>query len=106
MTTSNVIETHVQKNALSIPLEAVTNEGTTKNVFKRKVGSLLKQEIETGAMNDNEIVVARGLEKGDEVLLATPPNAGELDVSHLDPAKRPAGGDTAQTRTVPTTAKR
>ena len=52
---------------LFIPLEAVTSDSGTPYVFKKDGGGIVKQEIETGAMNDDEVVVARGLEEGDEV---------------------------------------
>jgi RND family efflux transporter MFP subunit len=72
MTTANEIETSKISNVLSIPLEAVVNEGGYQYVYKRDGSRVSKQMIETGAMNDNEIVVKRGLEK-DGLVYLTPP---------------------------------
>ena len=72
MTTSNAIETASMPNVLSVPLEAVVTEGGFSYVFKKDGARVVKQMVETGAMNDNEIVVRRGVEAGDRVLL-TPP---------------------------------
>jgi RND family efflux transporter MFP subunit len=86
MTTSNAIETMVVAKALSIPLEALSSEGGTPYVFRRDGRRVVRQEIETGAMNDNEIVVARGLAANDEVLLSPPPDAATLALERLPAA--------------------
>lgn len=83
MTTSNAIETATVPNALFIPLEAVSIEGTTPYVYKKDGSRVVRQQIETGVMNDDDVVVSRGLSEGDEVLLSVPANAGELPVIHL-----------------------
>jgi RND family efflux transporter MFP subunit len=109
MTTGNGVETAVVKNAIYIPLEAVFNEEGMTFVYKRASGRIVRQEVETGAMNDNEIVVARGLEKDDRVLLSPPPNAASLDAERLpgvpggaQPKKDLVPSDTPLTsRTVP-----
>jgi RND family efflux transporter MFP subunit len=92
MTTSNAIETAALPNALYIPLEAVSLEGTTPYVYKRDGGRVVRQQIETGIMNDDEIVVTRGLSEDDEVLLSIPANAEQLEKVALPdaPAARPA----------------
>src|SRR5206468_9628133 len=72
MTTSNAIETATMEGVRAVPLEAVTNEGGLSFVYKRDGSHVVKQQIETGVMNDNEIVVKRGLQKGDRVLLVPP----------------------------------
>jgi len=89
MTTSNAIETATIRKVLSIPLEAVTSDSTASYVYKVDGRRVVKQQIATGAMNDNEIVVTRGLEKGDRVLLTVPANAAALEVARLP---EPKGG--------------
>ena len=110
MTTSNAIETARLTNVLSLPIEAVTSTDSVPYVFKRSGVRVVRQEVETGAMNDNEIVIVRGLEVGDEVLLVPPPNAARMDLQRLPgstaaPAKAApaaARGDTAiQPRALP-----
>jgi RND family efflux transporter MFP subunit len=90
MTTSNAIETATIPKVLTIPLEAVTGDSTGSYVYKVDGRRVLKQQITTGAMNDNEIVVTGGLEKGDRVLLTVPANVAALEVVRLPSAK--AGG--------------
>jgi RND family efflux transporter MFP subunit len=100
MTTSNAVETAVIPDALSIPLEAMAVVDSIPIVYTRSGGRIVRQEIETGAMNDNEIVVRRGLASGDRVLLVAPPNAAELPLVRLEGGRAPSpdslGGDTAR----------
>jgi RND family efflux transporter MFP subunit len=83
MTTANQILTASLPNKLFVPLEAVASQDSVTFVFKRDDGSVVKQEVETGAMNENEIVIVRGLEAGDEVLLTPPANRNELSLERL-----------------------
>jgi RND family efflux transporter MFP subunit len=92
MTTSNAIATNTIKNALFVPLEAVAVEGTTPFVYKRDGARLTKQQVETGLANDNEIVVAKGLEKDDHVLLTPPADKDKLEMKTLPGAKPGTGG--------------
>jgi len=89
MTTSNAIETATVPNALFIPLEAVSIDGSTPYVYRMDGSRVVRQQIETGAMNDDDVVVSRGLSEGDEVLLSIPANASELAVVHLSGASPP-----------------
>jgi RND family efflux transporter MFP subunit len=105
MTTSNAIETASLEHVLSVPLEAVTSEAGLSFVYKRDGSHVVKQQIETGVLNDNEIVVKRGLKKGDKVLLVPPPDKANVKVE-LIPGLKPAtptapGGDTAKRVTLP-----
>ena len=95
MTTSNQILTASMPNKLYVPLEAVNSEDSVTFVFKRDGGGVVKQEIETGAMNENEIVIARGLEAGDEVLLTPPENRASLSLERL-PASKPSEAPVAR----------
>ncbi len=99
MTTSNAVTTATLPKALAVPLEAVTNEGALAFVFKREGGRIVRQQIETGMMNDNEVVVARGLAANDAVLLSPPAERTGIPTVMLDPA--PAGGDRERSRPVP-----
>jgi RND family efflux transporter MFP subunit len=83
MTTANEVLTASLPNKLSVPLEAVASEDSVTFVFKRERGAVVKQEVETGAMNENEIVVVRGLGAGDEVLLTPPANRADLSLERL-----------------------
>jgi RND family efflux transporter MFP subunit len=92
MTTSNAIATNTIKNALFVPLEAVAVEGTTPFVYKRDGARLTKQQVETGLANDNEIVIAKGLEKDDRVLLTPPADKDKIEMKTLPGAKPGTGG--------------
>jgi RND family efflux transporter MFP subunit len=98
MTTGNAIETYAIQNALYVPLEAVITEGGIPFAYKVAGSHVTKQEVETGAINEDEIVITRGLEENDKVLLAPPPNAADLDPVRLPGSTAtptPAvGGDT------------
>ena len=100
MTTANAIETASIPNVLSIPLEAVATEGGFQYVYKKDGSRIVKQMIETGAMNDNEIVVKRGLSTGGIVYLTPPTDKAGIkteSIPGLKPITAPtAGGDTAK----------
>jgi RND family efflux transporter MFP subunit len=105
MTTSNAIETAGVPNVLAIPLEAVTNEAGYSFVYKKNGSHVVKQQIETGMTNDNEIVVKQGLTKDDHVLLAPPQDKTGISTSTipgLKPTTAPAvGSDTAKGVSLP-----
>jgi RND family efflux transporter MFP subunit len=104
MTTSNGIEVASTPSVLSIPLEAVTTEGGYSYVFKKDGRNVVKQMVETGAMNDNEIVVRKGLTKDDRVLLAPPTDKANIQteiIPGLQPVVPNTGGDTAKGVTLP-----
>jgi RND family efflux transporter MFP subunit len=98
MTTGNMIETLKVSSALYVPLEAVSSEGVVPFVYRQSGGRVTKQEVVTGAMNDDEVIIVRGLEEGDRVLLTPPPGHDRLTLVRLPAGARPApvaGGDTA-----------
>jgi multidrug efflux pump subunit AcrA (membrane-fusion protein) len=72
MTTSNNIVTHTLPEALYIPLEAIFTENSRSYVYKRNGGSLVRQQIKLGEMNDRDAVILKGLETDDRVLLSAP----------------------------------
>ena len=99
MTTATAIETYAVKNALFVPLEAVLAEGDVPFVYKRNGAGVIRQEVETGAMNDDEVVIRRGLDEGDEILLSAPADAAGMETVRLPGSgdkPKEATGDTAQ----------
>ena len=105
MTTSNAVEVASVSNVLSIPLEAVTAEAGYSYVYKRDGRGIARQMIETGAMNDNEIVARRGLTKDDRVYLTPPPDKTSIKTVTI-PGLKPVSpasttGDTAKGVTLP-----
>ena len=101
MTTSNAIETNTVKNALYVPLEAVAVDGTTPFVYKRDGTRVTKQQVGTGLANENEIVIAKGLERDDRVLLTAPADHDKLELKTLPGIKpqppQPGPADTPST---------
>ena len=98
MTTGNAIQTLTVKNALHIPLEAVMNEQGVPFVYRRVGGSVSKQEVETGAANDDEVIVTNGLQQDDRVLLSAPKDHDKWPLVRLPGSKVPVngpGGDTS-----------
>src|SRR5688572_18019588 len=87
MTTSNSVETEVVQDALFIPIEAVYVDSGVTVVYKKERGALRKQEIETGTRRDDEVVVVRGLEEDDRVLIAEPPDAETMKIARLSGSK-------------------
>lgn len=105
MTTANEIETAAIPNVLSIPLEAVVTEGGYQYAYKKEGNRVVKQMIETGAMNDNEIIVKRGLSKDRLVLLTPPADKAGIKTEAIDglkPVTVPApGADSAKSIQIP-----
>ena len=95
MTTGNAIETLREDDVLFVPLEALNSENGIPYVFKQSGGSVRKQEVVTGAMNDNEVVIVAGLEEDDGVLLIPPPNRDAMSLNRLPDS--PVRGDSAAT---------
>jgi hypothetical protein len=90
---------------LSIPLEAVVSEGGYSYAYKKDGRSVVKQMLETGITNDNEIVIKQGLEKDDRVLLTPPADKAGIKtvaIPGLKPVVAPtSGADTAKSVTLP-----
>ena len=72
MTTSNAVLTQTIPDALYIPLEAVHSDSGRTFVYRTNGGGVTRQEIATGALSDDEIVVVSGLTEQDRVLLSPP----------------------------------
>ena len=94
-------------NVLSVPLEAVVNEAGFSYVYKKDGSHVVKQMIEPGTTNDNEMVVKRGLTKEDHVLLTVPTDKTSIKteiIAGLKPIVAPTPtADTAKSVTMPGT---
>ena len=85
MTTGNSIQTYIEEEVLTIPLEAVKNQGDSLTyALKMDGSSVVKQEIVIGRKNDNHAIVEEGLKEGDVILLSTPKKEEDLDVISLN----------------------
>ena len=105
MTTGNSVQTFTSKNVLHVPLEAVLNEQNVPFVYHRTGGTVVKQEVERGAMNDDEVIITRGLQEHDEVLLSPPANKDKLPLMRLPGSKVPNGDSAVSAPKLPVPAE-
>ena len=101
MTTGNVIQTLALPNVLHVPIEAVMTENGIPFVYRRSGSSVTKQEVETGAANDDEIIVKRGLTADDRVYLSPPRDHDKLALVRLPGSKAGMRGDTGIGQPIP-----
>ncbi len=101
MTTGNLVETLHLDSVLQVPLEAVNNEAGVPFVYLGRGGGVAKQEVETGAMSDDAVIVTKGVNEGDRVLLTAPTNRASLALVRLPDSRvgLPTTGDTAKRAT-------
>ncbi len=78
MTTSNQIITNVYENVQSLPLEAIHADDSLSYVYTKK-GK--KQIVVTGEMNENYIIIEKGLSSNDEVYLSVPEKPESFDLA-------------------------
>jgi hypothetical protein len=81
MTTSNQVITKTFSNVLHIPLESLHSTDSSSYVFKEMpTGEVIKQEIISGLVNDNSIIVKYGVKKGEMLLLSIPENEADIPI--------------------------
>ena len=98
MTTGNAIETFRTDSVLFVPIEAINSDDGVPVVYKVSGGGAVKQEVVTGAMNDDEVIITRGLTDDDQVYLSPPPDRDHLELVRLPGSPVDSvtvGGDTA-----------
>ena len=73
MTTSNKIVADVLTDVIFIPVEAVHSQGDSLTyVLAKNGGSTVRQEVQLGKSNSDEVVVLNGLEEGGTIYLSDP----------------------------------
>lgn len=83
MTTKNIIVTSVIKNVLFLPIESVHNTDSLTYVYT--VSGKKRQQVLVGQTNENQIIITKGVTKGDEIYLAAPEGADKWKLSPLQP---------------------
>ncbi len=83
MTTGNAITTFTAKDVNYIPIEAVSTDSGLPVVYVQSGSHVVKQEVETAQMNDDDVIVTRGLKPGDRILMAAPADHDRLAIVHL-----------------------
>lgn len=85
MTTGNEILISSIPNVLYIPLECLhTIEKDNKKsyfVYVKSGSSFEKKTVEIGDMNDNEVIIKKGLKKSDEIMLSQPKDLSKNSIS-------------------------
>jgi multidrug efflux pump subunit AcrA (membrane-fusion protein) len=84
MTTSNTIVADVLEKAVFVPLECLFSQGDSITYVLKKSGlGVTKQQVEIGPSNENEIVIEKGVDKEDQLLLSYPDGIEDKDVVPL-----------------------
>jgi multidrug efflux pump subunit AcrA (membrane-fusion protein) len=83
MTTANEILVARMDSVLSIPLECVHTEGGITFVYRKNGGSIVKQQIRLGLVNENAAVVQDGVKEEDDLFLTAPPETAGLRLDTL-----------------------
>ncbi len=83
MTTSNEILVAQRDSVLSIPLECVHTEDSLTFVYKKSGGSIVRQQVVLGLLNENAAVVRQGVDEDDRLLLNMPAGTEQLKTIRL-----------------------
>jgi RND family efflux transporter MFP subunit len=102
MTTGNAIQTYTAKNVMHVPLDALFSDQGVSFVYRKIGGSVTRQEVERGAMNDDEVILARGVQAEDQVLLTPPADHEKLALIRLPGST--ARSDTGAIKSLPPAA--
>ncbi|MFT4532784.1 MAG: multidrug resistance efflux pump [Saprospiraceae bacterium] len=82
MTTTNEIMIYEYEDVVNIPLEAFYSD-SIDYVFVKRTGKVVRQQIISGASNENDIIVVEGLSLDDKVMLTAPDNVEEVPYEFL-----------------------
>ncbi|MCH2449978.1 MAG: efflux RND transporter periplasmic adaptor subunit [Gracilimonas sp.] len=84
MTTSNRVIVHRVSDAMYIPLETIHVQDSTSFVFKKDGLYPVMQQVELGLMNENEVIVHRGLSMDDIIYLSVPADTAGIERMYLE----------------------
>ena len=84
MTTSNRVIVNRVPDAMYIPLETIHVQDSTSFVFKKDGLYPVMQEVDLGLMNENEVIVHRGLSMDDVVYLSVPQDTVGIERYYLE----------------------
>ena len=90
MTTSNTIIAEVLSNVVFVPLECLFSQGDSLTYVVKKTGlGVSKHQVATGPANENEIVIEKGVDPEDQLLLTSPEGIEEKDITLLSTLFKP-----------------
>lgn len=85
MSTSNKIVARVIEEAMFVPVEAVHSQGDSIAFVLLKDGmAIVKQEVELGISNSDQVIIKAGLEEGQSVYLSDPSGVDDKSLKRLD----------------------
>lgn len=84
MTTSNRVIVNRIPDAMYIPLETIHVQDSTSFVFKKSGLYPVMQQVDLGLMNENEVIVHRGLSLDDIIYLSVPADTAGIDRIFLE----------------------
>ncbi len=94
MTTSNRIVADVLEDVLFVPVEAIHSQGDSITYVIVKDGlNSIKQEVQLGMSNSDEVIILAGIEEGKSVYLSDPDGLDNKPVKRLDPNEAVAKND-------------
>jgi HlyD family secretion protein len=83
MTTKNTIITHVERDVIFVPIEAIHVLDSIPFVFKQAQNRTIRQQVETGLRNENQIIITQGLSEGEIVFLSIPGKPEDFRLARL-----------------------
>lgn len=83
MTTSNTIHISSIDSALYVPLETIHTFNDVDVVYKRERQSAVMQQIVMGLMNENHVVIHKGVEMSDQLYLSLPADTSGIERRYL-----------------------
>lgn len=84
MTTSNRVIVSRVDDTMFIPLESIHVQDSTSFVFKKDGIYPVMQEVDLGLMNENEVIVHRGLGLDDTIYLSVPEDTAGIERYYLE----------------------
>ena len=84
MTTSNRVIVNRVLNAMFVPLETIHVQDSTSFVFKKEGLYPIMQEVDLGLMNENEVIIHRGLSMDDIVYMSVPQDTTGIERLYLE----------------------
>ncbi|MHA7102636.1 efflux RND transporter periplasmic adaptor subunit [Roseivirga pacifica] len=84
MSTSNKIVAQVIEDALFVPVEAIHSQGDSLTYVVMKEGlNYVKQEVDLGMSNSDEVIIRNGLDVGQTIYLSDPSGLDSKEVKRL-----------------------
>ena len=80
MTTGNEIIIETIDKTMFIPLECLHTQNDTSYVYYKNGSGIIKKQVVTGLMNENEVVIEEGLTVEDDVLISMPEGHEEMEM--------------------------